>query len=74
MDYDLILVIGIIVGVLAVPSLLGAFSENRAPRAASILFLISGTLIVVALTQSPQRYGFGDIPDLFVRVIGRYLT
>jgi hypothetical protein len=74
MDNDLILVIGIIIGTLAIPSLIGAFSESRPPRAAAILFLIGGTLIAVALTQSAQRYGFGDIPDLFVRVIGRYLN
>ena len=74
MDNDLILVIGIIVGALAIPSLIGAFSESRPPRAAAILFLISGTLIVVALTRNPVGYAVGDIPDLFVRVIGRYLN
>jgi hypothetical protein len=74
MDNDLILVIGIIVGALAIPSLIGAFSESRPPRAAAILFLIGGTLIVVALTRNTAGYAFGDIPDLFVRVIGRYLN
>jgi hypothetical protein len=74
MDNDLILVIGIIVGVLAIPSVISAFSESRPPRAAAILFMIGGTLIVVALSRSPQNYSFGDIPNLFVRVIGRYLN
>ncbi len=74
MDHDLVLVIGIVVGVLAVPALLGAYSENRPPRAAMILLLIGGSLIVMALTQSAQGYSFADIPDLFVRVIGRYLN
>jgi hypothetical protein len=74
MDNDLILVIGIVIGTLAIPSLIGAFSENRPPRAAAILFLIGGTLIVVALTRNPVGYAVSDIPDLFVRVIGRYLN
>jgi hypothetical protein len=74
MDNDLILVIGIVIGALAIPSLIGAFSENRPPRAASILFMIGGTLIVVALTRNPVGYAVSDIPDLFVRVIGRYLN
>jgi hypothetical protein len=73
MDIDLVLVIGIIVGALAIPSLISAFSENRPPRAASILFLIGGTLIVVALTKNPIGYSIAEIPDVFVRVIGRYL-
>lgn len=74
MDFDLFLVIGIVVGILAVPALLGAYSENRPPRAAAILFLIGGGLIATALTQAPQGYTFAEIPDLFVRVIGRYLN
>ncbi len=73
MDNDLILVIGIVIGALAIPSLIGAFSENRPPRAAAILFLIGGTLIVVALTRHVGGYAISEIPDVFVRVIGRYL-
>jgi hypothetical protein len=74
MDHDLLLVIGIVIGVLAVPALLGAYSENRPPRAAAILFLIGGGLIVTALSQSPQGYSFAEIPNVFVRVIGRYIN
>jgi hypothetical protein len=74
MDNDLILVIGIVIGALAIPSLIGAFSESRPPRAAAILFLIGGTLIVTALTRNAVGYAVSDIPDLFVRVIGRYLN
>lgn len=74
MDYDLILVIGIVIGILAVPAMLGAYSENRPPRAAMVLFVVGGGLIVLALAQSPSGYTFADIPDLFVRVIGRYLN
>jgi hypothetical protein len=74
MDNDLILVIGIVIGALAIPSLIGAFSESRPPRAAAILFLIAGTLIVVALTRNPIGYSVSGIPDVFVRVIGRYLN
>jgi hypothetical protein len=74
MDYDLILIIGIVILVLAVPSLLGAYSENRPPRAAMVLFVAGGGLVVYALVQSPSGYSFADIPGLFVKVIGRYLN
>ncbi len=74
MDTDLFFVIGIIVTVLAVPAVISAFSESRPPRAGAILFLIGGTLIVVALTQGTIGYSVPEIPDVFARVIARYLT
>lgn len=73
MNTDLYLVIGIIIGALAIPSLLGAFAESRTPRTGAILVLIAGVLIVVALTQKPSGYTFAEIPHVFVRVIGSFL-
>ena len=66
MNTDLYLVIGIIVGALAIPSLLAAYAESRAPRAGAIMVLISGVLIAVALTQKPSGYTFAEIPGIFV--------
>jgi hypothetical protein len=74
MDTDLFLVIGIIVTLLAVPPVVSAFSEARPPRTGAIMFLIGGTLIVLALTQGSIKYAVPDIPDVFARVIGRYLN
>lgn len=74
MDPDLFLVIGLALAVLTIPSLLSAFSESRAPRAASIVVLVAGVLIVVALTNKPGGYTIGEIPDVIFRVIGRYLN
>lgn len=74
MDTDLVLVVGILLAALAIPSLLSAFSESRPPRAGAIMVLIGGILIVVALTQSPTGYNFGEIPDVFLRVIGGFVN
>ena len=74
MDTDLILVIGIALSGLAIPSLLAAFSESRPPRAGAIMILVGGTLIVVALTQTIRTYTFAEIPDVFIRVIGRFVN
>ncbi|MBT9245617.1 hypothetical protein KM031_11805 [Gemmobacter fulvus] len=71
MSSDLYLVIGLILGVLAVPSMLSAFSEGRAPRVAAILVLIAGVLIVLAMTRKPGGYEVRDIPNAFFRVIGQ---
>ena len=69
MSSDQILVIGMIILVLSLPSIAGAYAENRAPRAAAIIVLIGGVLIAVALTQKPNGYTFADIPHVFMRVI-----
>ena len=74
MDTDLYLVIGIVVGALALPSLLSAFVEGRPPRGGAVLVLIGGVLIIVALTNHSRGYSFAEIPDVFYRVLGRYLN
>jgi hypothetical protein len=74
MDTDLLLITGLVVTVLAVPSVISAFSESRPPRAAAILFLIGGTLIAVALTQGTIKYSMAELPDVLARVIARYLN
>jgi hypothetical protein len=73
MDTDLYLVIGMIVCVLAIPSLLSAFVEGRPPRIGGIFLLVGGVLIIVALTNHGRGYSFSEIPDVFFRVLGRYL-
>ena len=74
MNTDLMLVLGVVICALSLPSLLAAFSESRAPRAGSVLLLIGGILLVMALTQKPGGYTFDDVPHVFVRVIGSYLN
>ncbi len=74
MDTDLFLVLGLIVAALAVPSILSAFTDGRAPRAGAILVLISGTLLVTALTKHPGGYAIAEIPKVFFHVIGRYIN
>ncbi|MFN3822694.1 MAG: hypothetical protein ACK4RN_01830 [Pseudorhodobacter sp.] len=74
MDPDLLLVIGLVLGVLTIPSLLSAYSESRPPRTAAVVALIAGVLIVVALTNKAGGYTIAEIPDVIFRVIGRYLN
>jgi hypothetical protein len=74
LDFDLFLVIGVVIAVLTVPSLLSAFIEGRTPRAGAILVLISGTLIVLALSEKPGGYQLREIPDAFYRVAARVMN
>jgi len=74
MDTDLMLVIGLAICLLAIPTLLSAFSDSRPPRAGAIMVLIGGVLLVLALTQKPSGYTFAEVPDVIFRVIGRFLN
>jgi hypothetical protein len=72
MDTDLIIVVGIVAILLAVPAMLSAWVEGTVPRAAAIMVLIGGVLIVVALTQHGRAYTFAEMPDVFMRVFARF--
>ena len=74
MDPDLLLIVCIILAVFSVPSILSAVSEGRAPRVAALSVVAGGALILWAINSNPGGYSFGDIPDIFVRVVARYLT
>ena len=72
MDTDLFLVIGIVLGILCIPSMLSAYTEGRAPRTASSMVLIAGGLITLAITEKTPPYSFAQIPDVFLRVFSRF--
>jgi len=74
MDSDLFLVLGLVIGALSFPAVISAFSESRAPRVASIMVVIAGALIVLAVFNKPSGYKLSDVPDVFVHVVGRYLN
>ena len=73
MDPDLALVLGIILGVLSVPSVLSALSDKRAPRASAVTILIAGGLILFATQNKPGGVALNAIPDIFVNVVARYM-
>ncbi|WP_172299093.1 hypothetical protein [Pseudoruegeria sp. HB172150] len=68
---DLYLVVGLILIAFAVPSILGAFADRRAPRAAAIVLLIGGGLFALAMNQRP--YTLQEIPGAFVRVVAYFV-
>ena len=74
MDPDLILIIGIVLGVFSIPSILSALSDGHAPRVAALTIIISGGMILYALQNNPGGYSFYEIPNVFIEVVARYLT
>ncbi len=70
---DLSLVVGLVLVVFAVPSIMGAMSNRRTPRAAAIAIVVGGGLILYAVGQTPGGYDLADIPNAFVRVVNHFL-
>ena len=73
MDNDTILVFGMMVAVLGVPSLISAFSYSRPPRMALILFVVGGGMIAWAVNAQPNSYSFENLPDVVARVVAKIL-
>ena len=73
MGYDIFLVIGVVVGVFSIPSFISALSDKRAPSTLAIMVLISGGLLAIAVSQKPGGYTIQSVPDVFVRVVGKYI-
>ncbi len=74
MNPDLFFVIGLGVGVLAIPALVSAFSESRPPRAAAIMVMISAGLLLVAVLQKPGGYEVGEIPQVVAGVLAGFVN
>jgi len=72
LQQDLFLVIGIVLLGLSIPSILGAWADRRSPRAAAIVILVGGSLVLMAISQRPGGYSFDDIPRAFIRVVAHY--
>lgn len=72
MDTDLALILGLVLAALAIPSMVSAYSDGRAPRASALTILIAGGLIGYALMTHPGGYAVADIPDVFFRVVARF--
>ena len=74
MDPDLAMAIGMVLGVFSIPSIISALSEGHTPRVATFVLMASGGLVVWAISNKPGGYSFGDLPEVLVRVIARYVS
>lgn len=73
MTPDLILVIGIVLGVFSVPAIVSAISDRRPPRVAALVLIAAGCLVVWAIQKKPGGYSLNDVPQAFVRVIAQVI-
>jgi len=73
-DSDLLIALSLLCGVIAIPSLINAFSESRFPTAALGLAVVAGGLFVLAARDKPGGIRIDELPDIVFRVIGRLLN
>lgn len=73
MDPDLLFVIGLVVVAFSIVSIVSSFSEGRPPRVAILAAAAGGGCIAYAMNLSPGGYGFEEIPEIVIGVVGRYL-
>lgn len=72
MEPDLLLVLGLVVGVLSIPAMVSALSDGRAPRVAAITAIIAGGMMVYAINSKEGGYRVKDVPTVVYRVIGDF--
>ncbi|MGR3616221.1 MAG: hypothetical protein ACU0BB_09275 [Paracoccaceae bacterium] len=72
MDPDLLLMIGVLFGVLAVPASISALSDLKLPKAGVVMAGLAGLLILVSIWINPEGYVLADLPAVFFDVVGRY--
>ncbi len=73
-DSDLLITLSLLCMVIAIPSLINAFSESRFPIVAITMSVVAGTLFVIAFRGKPGGIRIDELPDSVFRVIGRFLN
>lgn len=73
MDYDLMLIVGLCLMLLALPSLFSALIEDRLPFAAGIGLAIGTGLVGWAAVAGERGLDPRALPDALFTVIGRYI-
>lgn len=70
MSSDQLLVLGIVLFALSIPTLLQAASEGRFPRTGAFVALAGAVMVAYAATNKAGGYEFHQLPGIFSRVIG----
>ena len=73
MDPDFILVGGLILLMLSVPSILSAMADSRPPRVSSVVVLAGAGMVAYAMYASPTGYTVQGMANAVYRVIGAVL-
>lgn len=73
MDTDLILVTGLAVLMLSIPSALAAFAERRTPWTGLVVVIIGAGIFGYGWHNHPEGMSFAEVPHVIIRVLARVL-
>ncbi|WP_375175827.1 hypothetical protein [Pseudooceanicola sp.] len=73
MDSDLIMVAGLVLLVLAIPSAVAAFAEGRRPLVALAVVLAGAGVFAFGWSVRPQPMALSEVPHVIFRVLARVI-
>lgn len=73
MNPDILLIGGLTVACLSIPSIISAYADRRSPRIAMVMLLFGGGLVLLALRSQPGGYALADVPEALLRVLAMIL-
>lgn len=73
MTTDQMFVVGALLLILSIPAIMSAFADGRPPRAAAIVLLVGGVMVVMALNKMPGGLTLTEVPEIFIRVIAQVI-
>ncbi len=73
-DPDLLVVCGTLLCLLAFPALLQSFTHENSLRTPMVLLAVGISMLAYAVSRNPSSYSIDQIPDVFVRVFGTYIS
>ena len=73
MDYDLLLILGLAMLLLSIPSLMAALIDDRLPLVAGFGILMGVALAAWGLIGRDTPFNPATLPHVFFEVLGRYL-
>lgn len=73
MDYDLLLILGLVMLALSIPSLLSALIDDRPPLVAGFGMALGVGMAAWGVIGGDQGMNPAALPRLFFEVLGRYM-
>lgn len=74
MDPEVALVFGLALSAVAIPSLVSALVDSRAPRIGGVVILVALGLTLYGLSNHPTGLELSELPNTVARVVGRLIN
>ena len=73
MAIDYLITCALLAGLFAIPAMISAYADNRAPRGPLIVFGLALAFLTTTVVVLPDTYSVARFPDVVIRVIADIL-